>query len=86
MSAKTEKKVRKKVRKAYQANHDAMQARILADLEHRPDFALLVHYNAIKGIDGWWNRLYASLHHAWRLIDRSPVIKLRRKEANHGNA
>jgi len=80
MSGKQARNTRKKINKAYKDNYKVMQARVLTDIEANPDFAMKLHYNAINGLNTKWKRFQASVIHAWRLIDRSPVIKLSRKE------
>lgn len=80
MSGKQARNMRRAVNKAYKANYNEMQARILTDVEGNPAFAMKLHCNAINGLNTRWKRFSSSVTHAWRLIDRSPVIKLRRKE------
>jgi len=80
MSGKQARRTRRQVNKAYKENYNSMRARVLTQIEDNPDFAMRLHYNAINGLSTKWKRLQASVVHAWRLVDRSPVIKLRREE------
>ena len=77
MSGKSSKKLRKEIRRSYEANRQAMLARVLADMEENPEYVLKVHTTAISKQDGRWRRIWMRLRHAWRLIDTSRHIKLR---------
>lgn len=83
MSAKQAKALRKKMRKAYEKEKEMMLGRVLSDIEDNQEFALHMHYNSINKLSTFRKRLLASVSHAWRLIDRSPVIRL--KGQKNGN-
>jgi len=79
MNGSKVKKMRREVRKAYGQNEREMYARVLTDIEANPDFALMVNTNAISKQEGWLNRTRLRISHAWRVIDCSPVVRVRRR-------
>jgi hypothetical protein len=75
MSGKTARKLRKEVRRSYEANADVVLARVIKKMEQNPNFALAVHTNALaESSGGKIKRAVRRLYHAWRIIDTSPVV------------
>ncbi|RME56840.1 hypothetical protein D6779_09895 [Candidatus Parcubacteria bacterium] len=77
MNGRSSKKIRKEVRRSYEANRQAMLARVLSDMEENPEYALKVHTVSISKQHGKLRRAWMRISHAWRLIDTSPQIRLR---------